>query len=304
MTFLTCFCFTINNYDDSDIEAVRNMDCQYVIFGYEVGKSGTPHLQGYMELKKKKRFTTLKKLLPRANLGARWGTQEQASEYCKKEGKFEERGTLKKQGKRNDLCCVRQCAMDEGMRGVTRIYNLQQIQVAEKFLTYNDEERNWKPKVIWIWGPTGVGKSRMAREIAGSEDIFTKNTATKWWSGYDGHEAVIIDDFRSSWWDLTYMLGLLDRYPFAVEIKGGQRQMLATTMVVTSAFPPEDCYAGTGEAVQQLTRRIDTIYFIGPDGVPHVPEVALGNTKANATEEIDTKLYNEDAMSLIKLLMG
>lgn len=257
-------CFTINNYTVDDIIGVCEIDWTYLNVGWEVGEKGTPHMQGYGELARVTRFNTLKKSMPRAHLGSRKKSQKQADEYCKKEGFYTTHGTLKRQGARNDLCKVREAALEGGMREVSSWANLQGIRVAEKFLTYNEEPRNWECDVHWLWGPTGTGKSRTARELCnGSEDIYTKNTGTKWWDGYDAHEYVIIDDFRPSWWDITYMLSLLDRYEFRVETKGGHRQFRPKTIIVTSCLPPERCYLGTGEAIQQLLRRVSVVSEVG-----------------------------------------
>lgn len=262
MSVLRCVCFTLNNYTDEDLAHYANEIREissYLVIGFEIGEKGTPHFQGYLELKKPTRFSTLKKLMGRAHIERRYGSAKQASDYCKEDGDFVEFGEMREQGKRNDLDNVRETALDGGMRAVTEgKFNLQHIKIAEKFLSYCEEGRDWKPEVIWIWGPTGTGKSRRAREIVG-DDVYCKNEGNKWWDGYDGHEDVIIDDFRDSWWPITYMLALLDRYTFRVEYKGGMRQFRAKRIVITSAFPPENCYAGTGEAINQLLRRLDTV---------------------------------------------
>jgi len=257
-------CFTINNYTTEDILGVCAVDWAYVVVGWEIGDSGTPHMQGYGELVKVTKWASLKKVMPRAHLEGRKGSQAQAIEYCKKEGFYTEHGTRKRQGARKDLDRVREDALEGGMRSVSSWANLQGIRVAEKFLSYNEEPRDWEPAVYWLWGPTGTGKSRIARKLCINEDdVYVKNTATKWWDGYDGHESVIIDDFRPSWWDLTYMLGLLDRYEFRVETKGGHRQFRPKVIIVTSAIPPDRCYLGTGECVKQLLRRVSEVSEVG-----------------------------------------
>lgn len=68
--------------------------CSYLIFGQEVGDSGTPHLQGYLCLREKKRIPYLKEVpgLSRAHFELARGTHAQASTYCKKEGDYHEYG--------------------------------------------------------------------------------------------------------------------------------------------------------------------------------------------------------------------
>lgn len=266
------FCFTLNNYTEEEITHLGNGKWwKYLTYGKETGEGGTPHLQGYCELHKRTRFNTIKQYLPRAHIEPRRGTQSQAILYCHKEDKqpFEE-GEKCEQGQRTDLDGVRQNALEGGMRLVTTIHNYQQICVAQKFLTYNEEPRDWKPEIWWIWGETGTGKSKFAREICQDLDTYVKNTPTKWWDGYDGQEAVIIDDFRQEWFEFTYMLALLDRYEFKVEYKGGSRQFKPKLIVVTCCYSPDDCY-NTIENIDQLIRRLDHVNYLG--NVPLVPEV-------------------------------
>jgi len=264
------FQFTINNYSLDDIDQVCACPYNYVCVGFEVGKEGTPHMQGYMELITKRRIKSVKKMLPRAHFEKAKGTMAQNKTYCKKDGNFIEDGIPAQQGKRSDLVGIRAVALEGGMREVMvqPQLNLQQIKVAEYALRYLDEPRDEKPTVYWYYGPTGTGKSRRAREKI--TDAFVKNSASKWWDGYDGHETVIIDDFRDSWWDLTYMLGLLDRYAFTVETKGGTRQFKGLFIIVTSALSPYDCYPHAREKLDQLTRRIDVIQKLGEQEVERV----------------------------------
>ena len=81
---------TLNNYSQEEQEALRNVTCAYMVFGRERGDEGTPHLQGYVHLQHQKTLTAMKKIMPRAHLEVRMGTVDQAVEYCKKEGDYEE----------------------------------------------------------------------------------------------------------------------------------------------------------------------------------------------------------------------
>lgn len=268
-------CYTLNNYSDEEYVAFKDWERpSYNIVGREVGAEGTPHLQGYAEFPSAVRLTTLKKFNGRAHWEAAKGNAKSNIAYCSKEDSgWVARGEPKVQGKRNDLCEVRQRAKDEGMRGVTLTCNMQQIKVAEKYLTYHEDTRDWEPEVYWYWGPTGTGKSRDARIECNRDDVYVKNNDSKWWDRYDGHECVIIDDFRDSWWPLTVMLALLDRYEYTVEVKGGTRQFRPRRIWVTSAFSPMQCYRGTGESINQLLRRIKIIKNYSPATDVSVTEV-------------------------------
>ncbi len=63
---------TWNNYTDEDIvQAERVLGaCAKYIFGKEIGKQGTPHLQGAVRFKQKTRFTAVTKLFP--DKGVHW----------------------------------------------------------------------------------------------------------------------------------------------------------------------------------------------------------------------------------------
>lgn len=238
---------------------------QFVIFGCETGEGGTFHWQGYAELKQPCRWSTIERLAFRWHIERRMGTQAEAIRYCQKDSNYVCHGRRREQGSRGDLDRIRGIAHEDGMRTVCMVGNLQQIRVAEKFLTYCEEPRNWVTEVHWLYGPSGCGKSRRARELCG-EDMYTKNTGSKWWDGYDNHEYVIIDDFRDSWWPITYMLALLDRYEFLVEYKGGYRQFRAKTIIVTSINHPDTMYANTGECKHQLARRLKSVTDVSEVG--------------------------------------
>lgn len=118
-----------------------------------------------------------------------------------------------------------------------------------------------KPEVIWLYGPTGTGKTSMARQYfeylqrTGDSEI-THYIRTpgpiKWWDGYEGDLYTVIDDFRRNQLrdvgGFAYLLRLLDRYPIRVEIKGGSVPFVAHYIIITCPRHPEDefTYRGIG----------------------------------------------------------
>lgn len=89
--------------NDSVAELFTSNRVRYAVVGREVGASGTPHLQCFVIFRSNQRFSAVHNLLPRAHLEPARGTSLQASNYCKKDGDFDEYGELGGQGNRTDL---------------------------------------------------------------------------------------------------------------------------------------------------------------------------------------------------------
>lgn len=111
-----------------------------------------------------------------------------------------------------------------------------------------------------FWGATGTGKSRQAWEEAGF-DAYPKDPRSKWWDGYNGHEHVVIDEFRGAI-DIAHLLRWLDRYPVTMECKGGSLVLVAKKFWITSNVHPREWYVGLDpETYEALLRRIEIIHF-------------------------------------------
>jgi hypothetical protein len=107
------WCFTLNNYTQDELRSIRESAerrdspiYEYIVFGREMGARNTPHLQGFLILASKLRLRQVKALpgLARCHLEISRGTPQEASEYCKKDGDYDEFGRLpNSQGKRTDF---------------------------------------------------------------------------------------------------------------------------------------------------------------------------------------------------------
>lgn len=123
--------------------------------------------------------------------------------------------------------------------------------------------------VYFFWGKTGTGKSRLARKMAkdAGMDLYELNISegNGFWNGYNGQEAVIIDDVSSeelerSPYRLTTFLRWFDRYASKVNTKGGWEPLRATLWFVTSNQPPEQWWPKAGaEHMAALSRRVTRV---------------------------------------------
>lgn len=99
---------TINNWTPDDEQRLRDLAAadttKYLIFGREVGESGTPHLQGFVIFSRSVRFTEAKaRIGDNAHIEVAVRPSAANRKYCSKDGDFEEFGDFPgRQGKRND----------------------------------------------------------------------------------------------------------------------------------------------------------------------------------------------------------
>jgi len=252
------WCFTYNNYTEEGERQVREYPCRYMVYGHEVGDSGTPHLQGYVEFKSPKRLSTLKKQLPKEiHWEARRGTAKQASDYCKEDGDFFEKGEMTRQGERTDLHGVVEM-IREPVAAIAEAHPTEFIKYQRGIIALRNatvlKPRTGPATVVWLWGSTGVGKSRFAFDE--HESVYIKD-GTMWWDGYDQQEAIVVDDYDGKW-PFRNFLQFLDRYPFQGQVKGGYVHINSPFIYVTCEFPPETLYSGTELA--QVRRRLSHVF--------------------------------------------
>ncbi len=84
------WCFTLNNYTDEEISSIVPIfkeKCKIAFFSKEVGESGTPHLQGYLEFKTKSRPSSVFSL-KRIHFEKSKGNCEENIAYCSKDNEL------------------------------------------------------------------------------------------------------------------------------------------------------------------------------------------------------------------------
>ncbi len=242
----------------------------YMIVGLEICPlSGNPHHQGYVYFATPHRFSRLAGLLPGAHLETAKGTAEENKKYCSKDDdvQFEE-GVLPTQGRRTDLADMRKLVADGAnlLQVHEQAANFQQVQFARSYMILIEPRRDWKTKVNWYYGPTGTGKSFTAMVEAGEDAHVAEGANLQFFDGYDGHEHVVIEEFRQEPKHFAKLLRLFDRYPVMIDVKGSKRSWRPKEIWLTCPFHPRDYHQGhpSPDDVDQLMRRIERVVFF-PD---------------------------------------
>lgn len=122
----------------------------------EVSETGTPHIQGFVRFKTKKRFTQLTKWNPKLHWEKARGSEAEASQYCMKDDE-----TRKKDGIRE----YQGYYPSEEIK--VRIPSAEwEIELEEELLKEPDDR-----KMIWIWSKAGnTGKSSFCKYMVVRHD--------------------------------------------------------------------------------------------------------------------------------------
>lgn len=271
------WCFTA--FDLTEIQFNED-EMQYLVYQKEKSpQTGKEHYQGFVQLKTKKRLAGVKQLFPdkAAHYEKTRGTAKQAAEYCKKEesrvdGPFEH-GIMITKGQRSDLneivekiqggVPLHQIKKDHGS---TWIRNYRGIKDYASDFT---PKRTWKTEVFILWGPPGVGKTKFVTDNEPS--LFIKSDP-KWWCGYDGQEAVLIDDvvwpyhsddnFTLDEMSRRMVLQLFDRYDYNVAVKGGSVRFNSKRIYLTSNKDPNKWLESQPAVKRRITKIIH--FEVGP----------------------------------------
>lgn len=279
---LSRWTFTWNNYEESpeNIEKfkawIQGPDTKMAIVGMETAPTtGMKHLQGYIELSKRRRLTELKKICDKIHWEGANGTRTQNYQYCSKDGNIwyekKEGGDWNTSRSQDDLWqrvvkLAREGELETIEAEAPAIWTryrgaLEKMTTESIIASLKIYDGELSKKNIWIWGPPGVGKSKWANSQYDVTAIYRK-MANKWWDGYNirVHKMILIED----WPHITqldmghHMKVWSDRYPFQAESKGGMVCVDPEVhIVVTSNYPISECFKPTD--VPAIKRRFTEI---------------------------------------------
>jgi len=266
--------FTLNNYTKEEEDVIKQ--CQrtgvlkWVLYGREIGDSGTPHLQGVCGTPTQCRLSAMRKSVSaRAHWEPMRGRVDQASDYCQKDGDIVTWGVVpnrteedrSKESTQDKYRKIIEYSKTRNLNAIQAEYPCAYFMHYKRILqlgVYNTEILPPDQKNIWFSGETGTGKSHRARQYP---NYYLKKR-NKWWDNYNDEDNVIIEEWGPDNVQTANELKIwADRYSFPAEVKGGTIEIRPRQIIVTSNYTLSDCFPDSRDYAA-LARRFTQIQCI------------------------------------------
>ena len=300
----------------------------YFCMSDEIGsESGTPHTHVFVLFSSPVRWSTLQNAFDKkVHIEIARGTSQENRDYIGKFGKwensekhgtsvensFEEDGICpdEKQGQRHDLALF----YDLIKAGLSDIELLEIEPSYLRYLGYADRIRNSLAKdtvktefrnlkITYIWGKTGVGKTKYVMEKFGYENIFRCTDYSHPFDNYAGQDVICFDEY-SDGFKIREALLYWDGYPLELPCRYSNKWAKFTQVYIISNHPLSEQYKYEQiydtEVWHALLRRITEIYEFLPDGQKILYQVnkdfeivpVLPDETASNPFEIETRKQN------------
>ena len=142
-------------------------------------------------------------------------------------------------------------------------YNLWSKLKSQETININDWYK--EIKVYYIWGPSGIGKSKLAKEIVLKSNLGHEVSIAKfnngYWNGVSSKSKIMIyDDFRDSHMPASEFINLIDYNKHIMNIKGAFVINNYELIIITSVQDIDCIYSNLPDEPRlQWLRRIEVI---------------------------------------------
>ena len=263
---------TINNPTEHGFDHARLKEelgklksCTYWIMCDEIGgKDGTEHTHVYGVFKSPVRYNTIKRRFPPAHIEKPVASHQSNIDYVTKTGKWtnSDKGatslpnTLEEWGERP----IDSQGTDEKLRILYQLikdgysnfeilekcsdylFDIDKIDRVRLLLKQEEYKTTWRSlEVTYIYGKTGLGKSRYVMDKYGYENVFRITDARNPWDTYVAQDVVVYEEFASSY-SIQRMLNYLDGYPLKLEARYCDKQACFTKVYIISNIPLDEQY--------------------------------------------------------------
>ena len=200
-----------------------------------------------------------------AHIEACRGTPQQNVNYIMKDGNvIYQKGTIRKSGA-TTIADVKQMTKTEREDLPIQYANIVRRMNEDEADSLEIDDIHKDIRVIYIWGPSGVGKTKKALEIC--KEKYTKTHMIKYENGFyagvgSGTGCAIYDDFRDSHMKASEFINLIDYNIHTMNVKGGFKQNRYELLIITSVQNPERLYKNMEqEPRKQWMRRLEIIHL-------------------------------------------
>ena len=289
------YCLVINNPLEKGYshETIKNILGEFSLVYWcmcdEIGQEGTPHTHIFFIAKSGVMFDTVQNRFFGAHIEKAIGTNEDNYNYVRKLGEkyadkaetnlpdtFEECGELPPDRKgANNLSseilemiqqgCSEYEILTTYPNAINKLPNIKQaIEIINKE-KYKNEKRD--VKVHYIWGESGVGKTRSVMDTYGYANVYRVTDYKHPFDDYEGQKVILFEEFRSSI-EIEQMLNYLDIYPVVLPCRYSNKIAMFDTVYISTNVPIEHQYTQTQkyepETYRAFMRRItDVTEIIG-----------------------------------------
>lgn len=232
---------------------------QYWCMCDEIGEQGTPHTHLYLYSPNAILFSTLQQRFMGAHIEAAKGSHRENRDYIRKEGRwlddakhetnlpetFEESGALPiERDKRESISSEILSLIQSGSSNAeilvqypSAMNRLQHVEAARQTLLEERYSNQWRDlEVTYLWGKTGVGKTRSIMEKYGYSRVYRVTNYDHPFDDYKGQDVILFEEFRSSL-PIQDMLKYLDGYPLMLPCRYSNKAACFTKVYLVSNIP-------------------------------------------------------------------
>ena len=268
---------------------------EYWCMSDEIGEEGTYHTHIYIAMKNPVEWDRTHKCFYGAHIEPARGSHSDNRDYILKQGKweddpkhetkvegtFEESGELPPEESRRETqsedvlnMIYSDCPIDEiikkypsQMNHIKSLESVRQMYLKDKF-----KNQFRYLTVTYLWGRTGVGKTRSIMEKYGYENVFRVTNYAHPFDGYNGEDVILFEEYRSDL-PIKDMLKYLDGYSLMLPCRFNDRSACYTKVYVVSNIPFEQQYPNIQndepETYQAFKRRFNDIReMLGDNDLP------------------------------------
>jgi hypothetical protein len=266
-------------------------DCMADEIGLE---DNTPHTHVYAVFSSALRFSTLKKLFPTAHLErvnashktnrdyvaktGRWANDEKSDTHV--QGTFKERGELPAEAQGGGIEAVIITRIQDGATNAEILLEfphylrgMRDVEYVRQSLKAQEYREKWRDlETVYIFGKTGVGKTRYVMDGCGYSNVYAVNNYKHPFDGYAGENVMLFDEFNSQF-RIQDMNNYLDGYPLSLPARYSNKQACYEKVFIISNIDLRQQYTNEQQSRPEIwaafLRRIHKVINFMPDGTRH-----------------------------------